>query len=128
MKPSRLESCPGLCPWMVIGGLTPCSWSSLLCSEKKLPAILKIFFCGTDVPLIPFYSAKFLKTILRADIVTAFSNLWDKLDKIWRKSLEQIYNKLKIRKIHCHHPLPPPPHTHIHSTNTTTNTTIWKSS
>ena len=74
--------------------------------RKKLPAILKTFICSTDVPLIPFYSAKFLKKIVRADIVTAFYYFWDKLDKIFRKSLEQIYSKLKISKIHCYHPLP----------------------
>ena len=30
-----------------------------------------------------------------------------------KKMLEQVYNKLKISKIHCHHH-PVPPHTHTH--------------
>ena len=67
----------------------------------------KPLFAALIYLLSPFILQNF-KKILRADIVTGFYNFWDKLGKIWRKSLEQIHNILKISKIHCHHSTSPP--------------------
>ena len=100
-----MESCTGLCPWTVIGGLTPAHDLLYYSQRKTHRPFWKLLFAALINLLPPFILQNLKKKkILRADIVKAFSNFWDKLGKIRRKSLEQIYNKLKTSKIHCHHP------------------------